>query len=108
MITALLTYITALIIPFDIRDRQKDLPTQRTIPQLLGFKGSKFLALGLVIAAFGLMAIAFPDLIINPFFYGVLLVHIVAVGLVREYTGDHYLAGVIDGLIALLGLLFLL
>jgi hypothetical protein len=37
--------IAAMTIPFDIRDLKVDYPHQKTVPQLVGIKGSKILAL---------------------------------------------------------------
>ena len=51
-------YIFALVIPFDIRDLQVDEPEKKTIPQLIGWKASKYTGITLLIIC-GLLSYTF-------------------------------------------------
>ena len=51
-------YIFALVIPFDIRDLQFDEPEKKTIPQLIGWKASKYTGIALLIIC-GLLSCTF-------------------------------------------------
>ena len=45
-------FFLALTIPFDLRDMQIDSSTQKTLPMVLGEKGSRFLSVGLIAVYF--------------------------------------------------------
>lgn len=46
------SYVFALTIPFDIRDLKYDSPSLQTVPQLIGIKGTKILAILLLLLVF--------------------------------------------------------
>ncbi|MBL1281259.1 MAG: hypothetical protein COA33_013355 [Fluviicola sp.] len=96
-------YVVAVTIPFDIRDLIYDAPSQKTIPQLLGIKGSKVLAIALLLLFFSSMTNLRPELLLNPLFYIAVATQIVLVLFMNKNRGDFYCAGLIDGAIALLG-----
>lgn len=51
-ITGLFLFFFAVTIPFDIRDLKFDLPSQKTLPQMLGVKESKILASAFILIFF--------------------------------------------------------
>ena len=106
LLSALFVYVFALTIPFDIRDIALDSPKQRTLPQVFGVKRAKMLAVFLLFASFILLIASESDLLPNPLFYGCLGIQLTALFMVNERSGDRFLAGIIDGMIALTGLLF--
>ncbi len=102
----LFLYVIAVTIPFDIRDIKLDKPDQKTIPQLLGIKGAKVFALILLFLSFILFNQQWSELWINPFYHVVLIVHAMILIGVNKDSGDLYVAGIVDGMISFLGLLF--
>lgn len=101
-------YVIAVTIPFDIRDIKYDLPSQKTIPQVLGILKAKFLSILLLIAFFTIMIALVPALKFNVLFYFSVLIQIMLVVGMNEKRSDLYCAGAIDGSIALLGLSYFL
>lgn len=101
-------YTLAVTIPFDIRDLKYDDKSYKTIPQMLGVNGSKWLALALLAGYIVLMYFIFPVLILSPWFWAVMLVTGSLIVAVNEKVSDWYCAGLIDGSIGLLGLVYLL
>ncbi|MFZ9029543.1 MAG: hypothetical protein ACO2Z9_11040 [Crocinitomicaceae bacterium] len=101
-------YTLAVTIPFDIRDLKYDDITYKTIPQMLGVNGAKWLALLLLAGYIVLMYFVYPELIFSPWFWTVMLVTAGLVMAVNEKVSDWYCAGLIDGSIGLLGLVYLL
>ena len=69
-----LVFLVVITLPFDIRDMKSDLPSLKTIPQILGLKGSKFVAITLllvfILLEIGIFKTGFP--------FSVLIVSIVA------------------------------
>jgi 4-hydroxybenzoate polyprenyltransferase len=106
LVSALFVYVFALTIPFDIRDIALDSPKQRTLPQVFGVKRAKMFAVFLLFASFVLLIVSESDFLPNPLFYGFFGVQLTALLMVNERSGDRFLAGIIDGMIALTGLLF--
>jgi hypothetical protein len=102
-------YVLAVTIPFDIRDLKHDIPEQRTIPQVVGVRGSKFISIVLLLC-FPITMLYFvePFLLLNPWFFISIFVQIVLVLFMNEKRSDIYCAGMIDGSIALLGLSYFL
>ncbi len=101
-------YILAVTIPFDIRDLKYDDDTFKTIPQVLGAKGAKRLALFFLMGYILTSLFIVPDLLLSPWFYGVILFTGALIAAVNEKVSDWYCAGLIDGSISLLGLVYLL
>lgn len=101
-------YTLAVTIPFDIRDLKYDDKLYKTIPQILGVNGSKWLALLLLAGYIVLMYFVSPDLIFSAWFWVVMIVTGGLIMAVNEKVSDWYCAGLIDGSIGLLGLVYLL
>ena len=90
-------FMLAITIPFDIRDVIIDEKEKRTIPQLLGVKKSKYLAIILYLAGHFLWLIAFRNL-----HYGLILHFILGATLifyVEIKRKDNYFSVAIDGLL---------
>ncbi|MFZ6050380.1 UbiA prenyltransferase family protein [Halocola ammonii] len=105
-------FVMAITIPFDIRDLRYDKPRMKTLPQVLGIKGSLWLATFLLIGSslldFWLFAIGIFPLCV---FFGLLGSYFTAILLVT-FTNHHrpetYFTGLLDGLFAFqFALLFL-
>jgi len=105
-------FVTALTIPFDIRDLPVDWPQQRTIPQMLGVKRARNLALAFLLfsAASGLFLYLLDEISVN-----ILLIHwsvLTASGALISKTQTEsielYFSIAIDGMLILQGASFLL
>ena len=66
-------FFLALTIPFDLRDMQIDPSTQKTLPMVLGEKGSRFLSVGLIAVYFIYFAVFNENLRYNVFFISSIL-----------------------------------
>lgn len=55
MISAVFLFAVAITIPFDIRDMHTDAPSMRTLPQIMGAKGARVLALFFALVAIPLL-----------------------------------------------------
>lgn len=101
-------YILAVAIPFDIRDLKYDPKSQKTIPQIIGVRGSKILGVVLLIVfAIGIPLI-FSEFRWNVLFYLAVLIQIILLCFTNPNSKDWYCAGFIDGSIAILGLSYLI
>lgn len=102
--------VAALTIPFDLRDMDVDLPEQRTIPQLFGVKGSKIIALAmLLISLFLCVAMSFQDFLSFSIFFDHLVVSVISAVLILTATParpDLFFSLLIDGMLLLQGVLF--
>lgn len=100
-----LCFITAITIPFDIRDLEYDHKRMMTIPQLLGISGSVWLSRIFVIAAAGLVVAGGICDIYNPGTIAALLGCYVFIGGTFEYArvkrDELYYTGWLDGTILL-------
>ena len=101
-------YVIAVTIPFDIRDLKFDRESQMTIPQVVGQGWAKVSSIVLLVVFSGLMIWKMPNLLVNPMFYGAVLVQLLLTVFMNETRGDIYCAGAIDGSIALLGISYFL
>tara|TARA_R110002072_G_C7973360_1_gene535044 strand:+ start:2223 stop:2942 length:720 start_codon:yes stop_codon:yes gene_type:complete len=101
-------YVIAVTIPFDIRDLKYDAPNQKTIPQVIGVKASKILAISLLVSFFCCMILQQENLAFNAVFYCAVLLQMILLAFMNEKRSDFYCAGLIDGTIALLGLSYFL
>lgn len=101
--TAHFLYVIAITIPFDIRDMKLDLPTQKTIPQVVGLLGAKIIALFLLLSFSLIMLYVDRGLWTNATFYLALGIQVLLILFMNEKRGDLYCAGGIDGSIALIG-----
>lgn len=106
------TFVTALTIPFDIRDLPVDWPQQRTIPQIFGVRKARNLALSLLLlsAAAGISLYFFGDIKLK-----LLLIHlgvsVISGALIfntQTESNELYFSIAIDGMIILQGASFLL
>jgi hypothetical protein len=66
-------FFLALTIPFDLRDLQIDSRKQKTLPMVLGEKGSRFLSIGLIFVYFIYFAVFNETLRYNVFFISSIL-----------------------------------
>lgn len=101
-------YVLAVTIPFDIRDIKYDSPSQKTIPQLLGVKGAKTMALFCLLLFWALMLYANSYLLTNYVFHTAILVQALLILGMNEKRSDLYCAGGIDGAISVLGVSYFL
>lgn len=104
-IFAFFCFFFALTIPFDIRDLQFDPPTQKTIPQVLGIKGSKLLAVALLIA-FYLFTANFNQEIWKNSLFGLVCSLIIGLFILTTADRSTYFFATIDAMMILLGLWF--
>lgn len=107
LLIAIYSIIIAITIPFDIRDLNYDDLKKKTIPQIIGIKWSKIVAVLVLSLGFTLLPLYDYTFIKNPFYY------ISFVGffflIINAHTNrkEMYFSGLIDGWILLLGLMFL-
>jgi len=105
-------FVTALTIPFDIRDLPVDYDFQKTLPQIFGIRSSRKIALSFLAlseaVAIGLYLLGFvtPELVLCHTF--VLLLSAVLVSRAKTQNRQFYFTIAIDGMIILQGALFLL
>lgn len=97
-------FIVAITIPFDIRDLNVDKSSQKTIPMLIGIKGSKGLALLLLLGSFYLNFSLGSNILLTSVFYGLTLFLIIKSS---EKQSELYFSGLIDGLLILSPLVFI-
>lgn len=105
---ALVFYIIATAIPFDIRDVKFDQSSQKTIPQVMGVAYAKWLSYFLLLGFIALMIVFEPKLMLSPIFYFAVSVQFLLVVFMNERRGDLYCAGAIDGAIGLIGVSYFL
>ena len=106
------TFVTALTIPFDIRDLPVDWPQQRTIPQILGVTRARNLALVFLLAS----ALAGLSLfLLGKIQAGLLLIHLIVllfsailVTKTKTKNSELYFSIAIDGMLILQGVAFVL
>lgn len=97
-------YILAICIPFDIRDLVHDDDSQKTIPQVLGIRSAKTIAM-LCLIAFVIMGYYFmPQLAESKLFLMAVIVQVLLVYFTTRTRADLYFGGAIDGAILLLAL----
>lgn len=101
-------YFIAVTIPFDIRDLKYDLPSQRTIPQVVGIKKSKTIAIVLLIITIIALGFLSNYNFISPIFLAAIFLQIILIVLASEKRKDVYYTVFIDGIIALLGISYLM
>lgn len=101
-------YVVAVTIPFDIRDLKLDAPGQMTFPQILGVPGAKALSISLLLISYGLFVWVNWSLRHEVLLYVSLILHLLLLYYVSEKSSDLYVAGLIDGIIALTGICFFL
>ena len=104
-ILAFFCFFFALTIPFDIRDIQFDSPTQKTIPQVLGIKGSKLLAV-VLLGIFYLFTANFNQEIWKNILLGLICVLIIRWFIFTTPYRSSYFFTTIDAMMILLGLWF--
>ena len=97
-------YVIGVTIPFDVRDLKHDSKKQRTIPQLLGVLGAKFLAVSCLVSFAFFMCFLDFRFTYNYFFFVAIIIQIVLVLFTNEFRSETYFAGFIDGAISVLGL----
>ncbi len=96
-------YFLAIAASFDINDLKVDPAIQRTIPQIVGFRHTKAVAIVLlIISTIGISYCFFDPLIILA-----ILTQVLLIGRVTGKQNDIYFNILIDGAIALLGISYL-
>lgn len=101
-------YFLAVAIPFDIRDLKHDLPTQKTIPQVIGVKNAKIVAVILLTITILLINIFSNSYLLTPLFLLAISVQILLIVSIKLTQKDFHYNILIDGSIALLGLSYLI
>ena len=105
-------FVTALTIPFDIRDLPVDWPQQRTIPQMFGVKKARNLALAFLFlsaaAGFSLYFVRDIELKLLLMHLGVLVISGGLISKTQTESNELYFSIAIDGMIILQGASFLL
>lgn len=101
-------YVLAVTIPFDIRDLQYDEKHYRTIPQVIGVQGSKWLAILAMSGYVFITHLFFPELFFSLWFWAIVMLTALLILGTKENTSDWYCAGLIDASISLLGLVYLI
>lgn len=101
-------YVLGITIPFDVRDLKYDLPSQKTIPQIIGVNASRMLSLFLILVFSLMMLYIDQRLWSNGLFYLSVLTQFALIIFMNEKRSDVYYAGLIDGAIALLGFSYFL
>lgn len=101
-------FILGVTIPFDIRDLKYDSVDHRTIPQVIGVKPARGIAILSIVSFAFLLLLILPELRQNLLFYVAIIIQLVLINAMNEKRSDLYCAGLIDGAIALLGLSYFL
>lgn len=101
-------YFIAVAIPFDIRDLQYDLPTQKTIPQVIGVKNAKIVAIILLIITAILIYIFSKVSLLTPLFLLAIIIQILLIASSKLTQKDFHYNVLIDGSIAVLGISYLI
>jgi hypothetical protein len=93
-------FIMALAIPFDIRDLKVDSADKKTLPQVLGTNGSKFLASVFLATSFAIQFLAFQSTFnfFQPFYFVMVLALIFFANPNRK---ELYFSGLMDGVLVL-------
>jgi hypothetical protein len=99
-------YIFSATIPFDIRDLVYDKSSQKTIPQLLGVRGSKILAIISLLCSAIILYKMNALFLKNVFYYGAYIGMATLVFLTETKRKEMFFSGLIDGWIITLGLMF--
>lgn len=101
-------YILAITIPFDIRDMHTDAPVQRSLPQVLGSRNARLLALILILVFMVNTLLLVPSLRSSFFFYLIMLYHVILILRSESHRPFWFFGGLLDGGIILLGISYLL
>lgn len=101
-------YFIAVAIPFDIRDLQNDLPTQKTIPQIIGVKNAKIVAIILLVITTLLIYIFSKGSLLSSTFILAITIQILLIASSKLTRKDFHYNILIDGSIALLGISYLI
>lgn len=101
---AVYLYFIGITIPFDIRDLPYDLKHQKTVPQILGIKKSKVLAVLILVVSFLLLLYTYSDAIYNPFIYVAYSIQLVLVIKSKTESKELLFSGGIDGSIVFFAL----
>ena len=96
-------FIIAITLPFDVRDLKFDEKTNlKTIPRLIGVKGTILFAELLLVGSITLLYILLP----NPIhFYGLLIGHLITMFLIlftAEKRTELFFAGLVEGTVLIL------
>lgn len=98
-------YFFALTIPFDIRDLQFDLPSQKTLPQVFGVVGAKVIACGLILVFYFISANFNQEIWKNVLLGAFCMLTSFLIFYTKPQRSVNYFAA-IDALMILLGLWF--
>jgi len=99
-------YFIAVAIPFDIRDLKYDLPSQKTIPQVVGVRNAKIISIILLTLMCIVMGAIPSYSLLTPLFMLAILTQITLIAFSGKKQ-DFYYTIFIDGAIALLGISYL-
>ncbi|MGV6861208.1 MAG: hypothetical protein ACWA41_05525 [Putridiphycobacter sp.] len=99
LVTSSFLFMIAITIPFDIRDLGIDADSKRTIPQVLGEKNARTLALTLLTISQILLMVFWPSYTTGILIFCVL--GLIFLSQAKQGQKDIYFSGVIDGLLVL-------
>ncbi len=88
-------FVAAITIPFDIRDKGIDQISMKTIPQIIGTRGAKVLAISMLVLT--VIITLLPEARINNNYIIISVISIVLVYFAGQGRRDIYYFGLIDG-----------
>ncbi|MBB4804889.1 hypothetical protein HNP38_000161 [Chryseobacterium defluvii] len=91
-------FVTALVLPFDIRDMKKD--TVRTFPQLMGIQNTKYLAYLLIFVS-NILAIFYLDFVYSPAFFMACIITCILIYYAENERDDAYFSFGVESCAAL-------
>ncbi|MEO9257756.1 MAG: hypothetical protein ABI207_05200 [Crocinitomicaceae bacterium] len=97
-------YVISVTIPFDIRDLKYDSVSQKTIPQILGWKRAKIVSITFLFISFGGLIYLSANLLESIYFWITFMLHFGLLLGVKPSNPNYYFSGFIDGVIATLGI----
>ncbi len=104
LVAEMFLLILAVTLPFDLRDVEEDQQFGiRTLPQYLGFSGTRWLSLGVLALSLGLGLVRDPDPLALTVSY---LPPALALWMTRPWRGDGFYLGWLDGSLILMVVIY--
>lgn len=104
-VAAIFLYILGITVPFDIRDLKYDRKSLKTLPQIFGEKGSKFMAILILAGSVTIFTILFQRNYISPNLFSlaiaILSLSLILILLSNKDRSNHFYTGLIDGTMVL-------
>ncbi|MGH1386440.1 hypothetical protein [Kordia sp.] len=101
-------YFVGVAIPFDIRDLKYDSHKQRTIPQVVGIRNAKMIAISLFVLTIVGVEIVFQSMYKSPVFVVAIMVQTLLIACTTLKRQEIYYSVLIDGAIGLLGISYVM